>query len=147
MIEVRRFSSVRCRPCGETLISTSRHDFRQCGCPQETFVDGGSEYLRTGGADLRLIEVLVDPSWPAGVSLALLRDAHRLAEQLHCRFDPPAAATGDDVSRAIDWMRASLELTRALGDDARTACIGAGGWPPTPEGVGPRPVMLIPPRG
>jgi hypothetical protein len=69
---------------------------------QRTFVDGGSAYLHTGGLDLRLIKILVDPSWPAAVSLELLRHAHRLAERLHCGLDPPPDATGDDVSRSID---------------------------------------------
>jgi hypothetical protein len=82
----RRFSSVRCRACGLTRVSTHRRDFRQCGCPQDTFVDGGAAYLRIGGQDR--VEVLVSPEWPTGVSLGLLRRAHRLARELRCGLDP-----------------------------------------------------------
>jgi hypothetical protein len=138
----RRFSSVRCLACGMTLVSTHRHDFRQCGCPQKTFVDGGSAYLRIGGRDLRMIEVLVDPAWPIPVGLDLLQQAHRLAWELQCGFDPPIAATDDDVSRAIAWMTASLERAGALDDRVRDFLIDAGQWPPAPKSLGPLPAMI-----
>lgn len=51
---------VRCKRCGEVLESRHRHDFVQCSCPNETFVDGGNDYLRCGGMDLSLVEVLKD---------------------------------------------------------------------------------------
>lgn len=138
----RRFSSVRCRACGMTLVSTHRHDFRQCGCPQDTFVDGGADYLRTGGRNLRMVEVLVNPEWPMGVSLGLLRQADRLAWELHCGFDPPTTATDDDVNHAIAWMAASIGLAQGLDDRLHNALIDAGLWPPAPETFGPLPAMI-----
>jgi hypothetical protein len=57
----RRFATVRCGACRKVLISSSVHDCRLCGCPQETMVDGGSAYLHCGGADMSLVEVLIDP--------------------------------------------------------------------------------------
>jgi hypothetical protein len=138
----RRFSSVRCLACGMTLVSTHRHDFRQSGCPQQTFVDGGSAYLRIGGRDLRMIEVLVNPEWPIAVSLDLLQQAHRLAWELHCEFAPPMAATDDDVSHAIAWMTASLERAGELDDRLRDLLIDAEQWPPAPERLGPLPAMI-----
>lgn len=141
---IRRFSSVRCTACGTILVSTHRHDFQQCQCPQETFVDGGSVYLRIGGQDLRAIEVLVDPEWPTGISLDLLQRGHRLAVELHCGFNPPKGATADDVNHAVAWMAASLELARDVDDLVRDALIGAGQWPPIPKAAGPLPAMIRP---
>lgn len=138
----RRFSSVRCTACGMTLVSTHRHDFRQCGCPQMTMVDGGSDYLRTGGRDLQLVEVLVDPEWPTSVSLGLLQQGHRLSVQLHCGFLPPKNATDDDVNNAIAWMKASIELARDVDRPLRDALIDAGLWPPLSETMGPAPAMI-----
>ena len=52
--------TVRCLCCGKILVSKHRHDFVQCNCENETFVDGGNDYMRAGGMDLALIEVLED---------------------------------------------------------------------------------------
>lgn len=46
---------VVCGQCGDILHSKHRHDFVRCGCPQETFTDGGNEYQRCGGARLDMI--------------------------------------------------------------------------------------------
>ena len=42
-------SQVECPTCGELIASIHRHDFRSCskGC---SFIDGGRDYLRCGGA-------------------------------------------------------------------------------------------------
>lgn len=45
---------IRCRGCGQVLISLHQHDFRSCPCG--TFTDGGPAYTRRGGPDLSLIE-------------------------------------------------------------------------------------------
>lgn len=44
-----------CKQCGEMLHSKHRHDFVMCGCPNRTFVDGGNDYQRGGGASLAMI--------------------------------------------------------------------------------------------
>ncbi|HRZ18529.1 MAG TPA: hypothetical protein P5136_00490 [Methanofastidiosum sp.] len=46
---------VKCLSCGEVLESKTRHDFRQCGCENHTFVDGGNDYMRVGGIDVSKI--------------------------------------------------------------------------------------------
>lgn len=52
---------VVCRGCDTVLVSIDRHHFVQCGCENETFLDGGMDYQRIGGKDLSLIEnVMVD---------------------------------------------------------------------------------------
>lgn len=53
-------SKVKCKMCGEILESKYRHDFQQCSCENQTFVDGGNDYIRVGGADIELIEVIKD---------------------------------------------------------------------------------------
>ena len=47
---------VQCRECGEVLTSYHRHDYKTCGCTNETMVDGGTEYQRYGGKDLSLVD-------------------------------------------------------------------------------------------
>lgn len=50
-------SMVVCKQCGDLLNSKHVHDFVQCKCPNETFVDGGDKYFRRGGKDMNLIIV------------------------------------------------------------------------------------------
>lgn len=47
---------VKCRECGEVLTSYHRHDYKTCGCENDTMVDGGNEYQRYGGVDLALVD-------------------------------------------------------------------------------------------
>lgn len=47
---------VKCRECGEVLTSYNRHDYKTCGCTNETMVDGGTDYQRYGGLNLDLVD-------------------------------------------------------------------------------------------
>ena len=47
---------VQCKNCGEVLTSYNRHDYKTCGCENETMVDGGNDYQRCGGKDLDLVD-------------------------------------------------------------------------------------------
>jgi hypothetical protein len=47
---------VQCKSCGEVLTSYHRHDYKTCGCENETMVDGGTAYQRYGGKDLDLVD-------------------------------------------------------------------------------------------
>ena len=49
---------VQCMDCGAVLESTHRHDFVQCQCPNHSFVDGGHDYIRIGGMDMRKVRVI-----------------------------------------------------------------------------------------
>jgi hypothetical protein len=51
------YNSVTCLECLETLVSYHRHDYKTCGCKNETMVDGGIEYLRYGGKDMRKLSL------------------------------------------------------------------------------------------
>ncbi len=48
-------SSIKCLQCNKILVSKHRHDYVTCGCPNNTMLDGGDDYLRCGGADLSKI--------------------------------------------------------------------------------------------
>ncbi len=48
---------VQCPDCKKRLFSWSTHDYKTCGCPNGTMIDGGDSYLRYGGA-VRPLEVL-----------------------------------------------------------------------------------------
>lgn len=49
---------VQCLQCKTILVSFHRHDFKLCGCENNTMVDGGYDYLRCGGKDLAKVQVL-----------------------------------------------------------------------------------------
>lgn len=53
-------SKAKCLNCSKELESTHVHDFVSCDCRNQTFVDGGSDYMHCGGADLGLVQVIID---------------------------------------------------------------------------------------
>jgi len=53
-------SRIKCKKCGEVLESKYLHDRVACGCDNESFVDGGNDYVTIGAKELDLIEVLCD---------------------------------------------------------------------------------------
>lgn len=53
--QIKKYSKAKgvlCTSCDTFLFSVYRHDYHTCGCPNGTLVDGGRDYLKTGGADL-----------------------------------------------------------------------------------------------
>jgi len=40
-------NSIRCKSCGDVIVSEHVHDFKSCKCGA-VFVDGGSQYARRG---------------------------------------------------------------------------------------------------
>jgi hypothetical protein len=133
----RRFSTVRCLACGRLLISRGVHDYRACGCPQRTMVDGGFAYLRCGGADLSLVAILVDPAWPRTVRLELLQEAARLAMRLGCKFEPPKDATNGAVAAVVLRLRDCVATAAAMSEATREVLITSGLWPPLPPSEPP----------
>lgn len=61
-------NAIRCKKCGDVIVSKSRHDFKFCKCGA-CAVDGGHDYLRRVGdpdfwEDASIIEeVVVEPIW------------------------------------------------------------------------------------
>lgn len=47
-----------CLKCRTLLESKTRHDLAQCGCDNQSFIDGGSDYIRMGGVDMDAILIL-----------------------------------------------------------------------------------------
>jgi hypothetical protein len=47
-IFVKRITGVECPVCKKRMFSFHVHDYKLCGCPNNTMVDGGREYLRYG---------------------------------------------------------------------------------------------------
>lgn len=126
----RRFATVRCLACRKVLISSHVHDYRVCGCQQETSVDGGSAYLHCGGADMSLVQVLVDPEWPRSVRLDLLQEAARLAMRLDCRFEPPRDARDSEVAAVVLTLRGCVATAAGMSEAAREVLIASDLWPP-----------------
>ena len=46
-----------CLECKVILESLSVHDFKECGCDNGSFVDGGNHYTRVGGKELYKIGI------------------------------------------------------------------------------------------
>jgi hypothetical protein len=50
-------NAAQCAKCGDIIESKHRHDFVSCSCGA-IFVDGGREYIRSGGAAENFISLL-----------------------------------------------------------------------------------------
>lgn len=60
------YNAVECLECGETIVSRTRHDYQLCGCPNETMVDGGLDYMRYGGKNMtkvKPVEIYADDDY------------------------------------------------------------------------------------
>ena len=53
-------NAVKCLVCNTVLESKHQHHFVECGCRNQSFVDGGLVYTRAGGVDLDLVENLCE---------------------------------------------------------------------------------------
>ncbi len=45
---MKRIWGVECAACEKRIFSFHVHDYKICGCPNKTMVDGGTQYLRYG---------------------------------------------------------------------------------------------------
>lgn len=50
---MKRIWGVECAKCKKRMFSFHVHDFKYCGCDNETFVDGGRNYIHAGFLTLR----------------------------------------------------------------------------------------------
>ncbi len=69
MKEPKRVNRIQCLNCGEILESKFRHDFQRCSCENRTFTDGGNDYYRYGGMDMRQIAFLDDENNVVGYAV------------------------------------------------------------------------------
>ena len=49
------YNAVTCVDCLDTLVSYHRHDYKVCRCDNQTMVDGGVNYVRYGGKDMKKV--------------------------------------------------------------------------------------------
>jgi len=49
---------LQCLECNKVLVSFDRHDYKVCGCPNNTMIDGGHDYFRCGGVDMSKVQPL-----------------------------------------------------------------------------------------
>jgi hypothetical protein len=49
----KRIYGVQCPVCIKRMFSFHVHDYKTCGCENETMVDGGRSYLRYGWKTLK----------------------------------------------------------------------------------------------
>lgn len=122
----------KCNACGDVISSRSRYNFQRCKCG-ETFVDGGTFYLRRGFGEKGFTEMSVFAVSPEERSRALfdireavMRPAAHAKDALwHLRESDPTdaaaiAALEADVRRwenalaLVDEWRALAEGTKKL---------------------------------
>ena len=60
VIKVLTRNAIKCLVCNTVFESKHQHNFRSCGCPNQSFVDGGLLYSRVGGVNLDLVENLCE---------------------------------------------------------------------------------------
>lgn len=60
VIKVLTRNAIKCLVCNTVLESKHRHNFVECGCENQTFVDGGLSYTRLGAINLDLVEDLCE---------------------------------------------------------------------------------------
>lgn len=53
-------NKIKCLECNTELESKFRHDFVSCDCPNNSFTDGGDDYMRIGGKDITKILIWDD---------------------------------------------------------------------------------------
>ena len=60
IIKVLTRNAIKCLVCNTILESKYQHHFLECGCCNQSFVDGGLMYSRVGGVNLDLVENLCE---------------------------------------------------------------------------------------
>lgn len=61
MDEQRKVRGVYCTLCDSAFFSQFRHDYVNCECDNEAFVDGGRDYFKAGAKDMtKVIQVEFD---------------------------------------------------------------------------------------
>lgn len=82
VIRVLTRNAIKCLVCNTVLESKHRHNFRSCGCSNQSFVDGGLLYNRTGAVDLNLVEDLCEYAEMTRGEYYKQLEQQKLAEEL-----------------------------------------------------------------
>lgn len=49
------YNAVTCFDCLDTIVSYHRYDYKTCRCENQAMVDGGNDYIRYGGNDMKKV--------------------------------------------------------------------------------------------
>ena len=82
VIKVLTRNAVKCLQCNTELESKYRHDFRCCGCENQTSVDGGYDYSRVSGKDFNLIEDLCEYKEYTKLEYESLQQEHKEQQRI-----------------------------------------------------------------
>jgi hypothetical protein len=133
-LKLRR-NRVKCLACGKIIESFDRHDYKTCGCPNDTMVDGGLEYERYGGVDMTLIETMFEyvdkdeflwgvmtPDGPVRKPLSEIDNDHLQNIALHLRkrysldrYTPEAIDNASDAD--LDYLMARFRGDKVIQKD------------------------------
>lgn len=110
------YNAVTCLECNKTIVSRHRHDYQQCGCPNETAVDGGNSYVRLGAKDLgkiKTIQVYSDDDFELVRTVATRGSRGPNGDQ-PLEWIPLCDMTDDHLEAVLDYGGADwhLELIR-----------------------------------
>jgi hypothetical protein len=94
------YSTATCKKCGDVLVSRYRHDYIMCTCDNKTMLDGGLEYQRFGGKDIRLVDLS---------GTVYLSDGFE-----KCRLAPIWGDYGKDGSQPVNYISVSEMDTELL---------------------------------
>jgi hypothetical protein len=94
------YSTATCKKCGDVLVSRYRHDYIMCTCDNKTMLDGGLEYQRFGGKDIRLVDLS---------GTVYLSDGFE-----KCRLAPIWGDYGKDGSQPVNYISVSEMDTEVL---------------------------------
>lgn len=119
-----------CRECGEILHSKHRHDFVICGCPNQSFVDGGSDYTRSGGVDLTKIKFVLTMAEARRLS-AGIKEKCRIALAAKTGLPAPIHDSTADNDAMVKAVAKLIDMTSDAYPEARkiVAAIRAGEVP------------------
>ena len=93
------YSTATCKKCGDVLVSRYRHDYVMCTCDNKTMLDGGLDYQRFGGMDIRQVDLS---------GTVYLSDGFK-----KCRLAPIWGDYGKDGSQPVKYISVS-EMDKEL---------------------------------
>lgn len=102
-------NSIKCRKCGDVLVSQHTHDFVRCSCPQDfVAADGGNDYLRRVGTDyIELSTLEVDASLLWNI-IGLLKQCEKMLNYIPNSYIPVIDKKSYDVVKDISELLKKL---------------------------------------
>ena len=102
-------NKIRCKWCGATIQSRSRHDFQQCVC-KKCFTDGGLDYIRRGFEGDKPEDVYEDLSQYVEVETGRVVNAKDMRQE-----DIPVANPGDEDDAPVEVEKVPVVIPKEDG--------------------------------